>query len=278
MMQNRAILLEEYLKLIKRNYKRANNVYLKKIEPFKAPLKNIKKVDFKADDTFYVLQHEYGVTDADSSKPILGTGGAGPCVILVLYDKKNKKAVLTHIDSLTDLSSLSQLLVGVDKGNTVAHLAGGKVCSQEECYKIFKFLQKHGIKIENVDLIQADADEPMSMAIDARTGAIYSPVKIDQFKLAKDIERRLDKVCSLAMQKPLKDYPLIQCYDGSTHSSKESLHSVSTPTTASKSNASIQRSSSALQTVGLLSARKQNQEQTKPQQQTFCGLKRGFLL
>lgn len=52
----------------------------------------------------HVVQGEYAIlSDGDPNYRFLGTGGAGPCVVLVLLDTSRKILTLGHFDGLVDL-------------------------------------------------------------------------------------------------------------------------------------------------------------------------------
>ena len=181
---------DEYEELSLENATRATQ--LNSLKSIQAPLKNTKPVNFKSNEAVTVLQHEYAVANADSNQHILGNYVAGQCIILALYDHKNKKAVLAHIDALTELNSLHSLLNLVSSENTVAHLAGGTSHTQEQCIKIIEFLNDNNIKIVNAALVR-QSFEPASLAIDSRTGTIYSPVEYYQLDQTPDIDFRINK-------------------------------------------------------------------------------------
>ncbi|MDF2940925.1 MAG: uncharacterized protein K0R66_1567 [Gammaproteobacteria bacterium] len=149
------------------------------------PLFGHKSVDFSKLITLPVLQHEYAIATASSSRPILGAYGAGPCVVLAVYNNKLKKALLAHIDSLTDLSSLKNIIdyQFEDGASSVAHIVGGDEGSIHMTANIINLLKELNITIDNADIISYGW-EPQSLAIDARTGQIYSPVS--PFDMARD--------------------------------------------------------------------------------------------
>lgn len=172
-----------------------------KLRSLQCRLKNTRSIDFAPAQTVTVLQHEYAISNAQSEQPILGTYGAGPCVILALYDKQDRVAILAHIDSMTDTQSISKLFSLISKNETVAHLAGGDRSheSVSMCIEIVDVLEKNNIKIENADLARSEFNSASSLAIDARTGAIYSPVAYYQLAQTDDIEFRL-KMTALHLQ------------------------------------------------------------------------------
>lgn len=208
-----------------------------KLQRIKSPLHDAHRVDFKPEESACILQHEYGVTKADAAQPVLGTYGAGPCVILALYDKQAKTAVLTHIDALTNLYSLNQLFNEINPETTVAHLAGGDSSSQEMCIKIIDMLEDRKINIANADIVREGFKGPASLAIDARTGNIYAPVSPFQLSNTKDQDVRLQLA---GMQ--IEPTPLRRSYDWSRPLHPEQmLHREQS--TSNKSHKSVAHSS-----------------------------------
>src|SRR5579872_5232496 len=162
------------------------------IDTIKGPLKNTREINFKPEQTVFVMQQEYAVTDEKSDQPILTTGGAGSCIILALYDQKNKIAILAHIDN-SCTHSVASLLKDISIEHTVAHLAGSDI--EKDCLKVIEILEKNKIKIINADIVNDPTiSEPASLAIDARTGDIYSPVKASHYKMPVDFYIRFAKI------------------------------------------------------------------------------------
>lgn len=156
-------------------------------------------IDFEKKDSFVVLQHEYAIAKETSIKPVLASFGAGPCLIVALYDTKNKVAVLSHVDSCTDLTSLPKNLFSeISIESTVAHLFGGQESSKEMCLQILDLIERRGIKIENLDIVRGFGEDAASLAIDVRTGRVYTPVPYVCLDEDKSIECRL-KVLELQM-------------------------------------------------------------------------------
>ena len=161
-----------------------------KLQSVRATITGMQTINFQPEQTTAVIQHEYAVSYANSRKPILGSYGAGSCVILALYESKLKKALLAHIDVVTDLKCLDNILSGFSSETTVAHLIGGNTESlcPDFCLDIVEILEQHKIKIVNCDIVRNDYD-PGSLAIDARNGNIYSPVDPYQLHTSGIIKR-----------------------------------------------------------------------------------------
>lgn len=178
------------------------------VAKIKFPLKGAKVVNFKKSEAAVVFQHEFAITYSDAERPILGTFGAGTCLILALYDASSKIAVLAHIDHKTDLDSLPHLFTELTKENTVAHLFGGTSNSKDMCIKVINLLEENKITIVNSDIVREGFDGA-SLAIDARNGDIFSPVS--PFELDITMSR---KGFGLFADFEIEKTPLSKCYDG----------------------------------------------------------------
>src|SRR5262245_9702104 len=82
------------------------------------------------DNTRGGLQHEYSVVTSGAKQNQLATYGAGPCVIIALWNPDAKKAGLAHVDSDTSNESVrgfvKQVVSGAKDGTKIkVHLAGG---------------------------------------------------------------------------------------------------------------------------------------------------------
>lgn len=182
--------LDESEKAVINREIQGKNEQFKHLKSIQAPLRNTQQINFTPHEAVTVVQHEYAIATFDSRQPVLGTFGAGPCVILALYDKENRRAMLAHIDSLTDLQSLSRTIQKFSSKNTIAHLLGGDSSSQFMCIELLEVLRKLNIEIENADLIN-HFNPSASLAIDSRTGAIYSPIHHSQLSKTNDLDSRL---------------------------------------------------------------------------------------
>jgi chemotaxis receptor (MCP) glutamine deamidase CheD len=204
------------------------------LEVTNTSLKNAQShIDFENNEAVVVLTHEYAVTNAASKKPVLGAYGASTCVILALYDSKNKIAVLAHIDTVADIKSLSNLLNDLSIENTVAHLFGGcnvlmegvHISSEDLCTSVVELLQRYDVNIVNSDIARDTSKlPPASLAIDSRSGKIYTPVTPElliQPSELEDLKERcmnqlLDAwdICSDERDGKEIRSPLKRCYNG----------------------------------------------------------------
>ena len=120
-----------------------------------------------------ISQRAYGITDADSETPVIGTSGLGPCIAVTFYHEG--VAALAHVDSMTDTDSLRDMLdeMGVEPGNpdVEVRLIGGEPSSRSLAIRILRSLQELGLEPIQVDII--DKAHPSQLAIDARSGEVY---------------------------------------------------------------------------------------------------------
>lgn len=194
----------------------------KKLPEIAKPLSGHKtRVDFKPQATCTVLPHEFAVTTADSIKPVLGTFGAVACLIIAIYDAEAKKAVLTHVDAFSRIDSLTGLLELVSPASSTVHLCGGDMSSQVMCMEIVELIETHYFKIANADIVRTGSIfDSASLAIDARTGAIYSPIFPKHLEAGEDQAIRL-QLAGMAMGKS----SIYEVYDGSLPDQKSTLDS-----------------------------------------------------
>jgi len=221
-------------------------------------------VNFKSSEAVAVLQHEYAITTATANQPVLGTFGAGPCLILALYDSENKTAILAHIDSMTDINSLSRLFDLVSKEHSVAHLVGGNSSSQDFCMDIVELLENNKIKIAYADIVRGSFDSA-SFAIDSRTGAIYTSVAHYQLTQAADMNLRLQLAGLQFAKSPLRQYHIRQ-------QEKLVLQAASASST---NNLGFSTDKGRPLTLGFIGLKNKKEPE---KQQTYCGFKKGFLL
>ena len=140
-----------------------------------------------------VAQNELVMANLDSQKPILGTFGAGPCVAIAVYNPTTHKAMLTHVDGLTNINSLKKYLDIIAKDSSEplqVHLAGGDESSKKMCANIIKMLKDRGDNtIKSSKLIPLGRSGE-SLAIDARTGEIFTSFDPKQLDLGNDFDSK----------------------------------------------------------------------------------------
>ena len=165
-----------------------------------ALLKEANKLGQKFNSGFFdareaqgVLQHEVAVTDSSNAFPILGSIGAGPCIIMALYNPQNKQAALCHIDSLTTLGSLDKWISRIkDRQNIIeVHLAGGSRSSQMLVYELLiKIASDPNLVVKTSDLIDR-SEWGKSLAIDTRTGEVFTNFAFAQLSWGENAGARI---------------------------------------------------------------------------------------
>jgi len=146
-------------------------------------LKNVgqqkNKGTLQADEVIAVNQHDVAYTNSDSVRPILASSGAGPCVIMAVYNPKTKTAALTHIDIGTKMSSVREIFDELrSDGNDPLeiHLGGGNrsKASKRMLTRLIKEVDKQAnVEIKSANLLDENI-EANDLAIDTRTGEIFT--------------------------------------------------------------------------------------------------------
>lgn len=153
---------------------------------------NGKLKAFEKADALLLGTDELATAFPNSDYPVIGTLGAGQCLILGVYDTKQHKVLVSHITGLNGKSAkmnktLSDELDKFLPNSSVAYILGGLKLSagnspySEATYLILKqMLFRKGIRIEHSDVFRAQ-NNPASLAIDARNGKCYFNVDIGNF-------------------------------------------------------------------------------------------------
>ncbi len=145
---------------------------------------------FTNKEAYSILQGYIGYTNSKSTKPILGTYGAGPCIIIYIYNPKTFAASLTHIDPTVHangiLNSMIYSLRKEENEKLEIHLRGGDGSSKEFAMKLLNDLsQKNNIELKSCSLLSGD-HESKSLAIDSRNGQIYTDFLVNQLEAHPD--------------------------------------------------------------------------------------------
>ena len=151
----------------------------------KLPLPSSGKLTIAPEKTLTVLQRQFAIVSSNSPTPVLGTYGAGTCLIVAIYDPTHKKAFLAHIDTIMSLPSLQKAIAQFSPASCTAHLLGGSHLTRKMCLGIHAFLSQKGFKIQSCNLATGSSD---SLAIDARSGKVFSPVTPEQLQKQEDQE------------------------------------------------------------------------------------------
>ena len=138
-----------------------------------------------------ILQHECGFVSPYSIKTTLATYGAGPCVILAMYDRQRRTAGLAHIDART--RDPVQRFRGFPPSSDV-YIVGGDRHSHQTLLSTLSALREHGFEVTFAHVMD---DESNSFAIDCLTGETWlnSEVALGRMKVSVNKsfrERMLD--------------------------------------------------------------------------------------
>lgn len=138
-----------------------------------------------------ILQRECGFVSTSSVKTTLAAYGAGPCVILAMYDNQIRKAGLAHIDALTRDPVKSFL--DFQRSSDV-YIIGGGCHSSQTLTSTLTALRAHGFDVTFAHVLDANSN---SFAIDCLTGETWLNCEVQLNKLQVSInktfrERMLD--------------------------------------------------------------------------------------
>lgn len=151
------------------------------------------------DDAVEVLQKEAGITKADRPHRFLKTFGAGPCVILALYDKESKTGSLVHLDGTTDVKrAVSMTLARMNasgaspKGIEASLVGGQRHQSEDLIINITNELEKEQISVKGRGILTSDPSDSKAVIMDTATGELYNLRPRGQyFQSRPDHEARL---------------------------------------------------------------------------------------
>ena len=159
---------------------------------------------FTKKEALAVGQHEIAITNAASIKPILGSYGAGPCIIIAAFNPSTKQALLAHVDAVTVLSSLTAHLSKISESGTIlqVHLAGGDHSTKTQAAELITLIAKLG----SMEIVSADIGNGMaskSLAIDSHTGEIFTSFTPEQLEADKDSVLRMQIVQTQTHKSPI---------------------------------------------------------------------------
>lgn len=180
-----------------------NKDEIEKIKKYQSNFSETNPVRFLPEEATLVMMEEYAIASATDSPAILGSFGASSCLILAIRDNVTTMTLLTHITTMTILSSLEALLSQFPPENSVIHLIGGHLIanntSLEMCLRVIDMIEKMGIPIINADVVRTQRIGG-AMAIDARTGEVFTPVTKSNFFIPLNFNQRLINSVSMSKQ------------------------------------------------------------------------------
>lgn len=180
---------------------------------------------FSEDEVELCLQHEVCITTGYSNRPIVGTAGAAPCLILAMYNPSQKIASISHIDGHSDVKTtyamLKDTLENCDEHIEV-HLAGAAKGSEaivNETLDMLNDLRNQGypLYIYTADVLNKPSkDKKLShqLAIDARTGEVSNSFNTGAFRMHHNYRARMSSLSSVFSNRAIT--PLFLGYNGKT--------------------------------------------------------------
>jgi len=113
-----------------------------------------------------VLQREYGEISKESVTPIIGSFGAGPCVILCMRDRTTTKTILAHIDAISE--NYMDPFFKYDSQTTDVFIVGGDE-SSDLVYEILVKLHHRSFDIKLAHIVDNAGN---NFAINCITGQV----------------------------------------------------------------------------------------------------------
>jgi hypothetical protein len=173
--------------------------------------------DFTPSEAKGVSQNEVALTSGHRTKPVLGSFGAGPCFIVAAYNARTQQALLAHVYILSDLNSLTQYLDklgGNEQSKIQIHLHGGDDSTRVQANQIIEFIRcRPGAEIVSANICNGSHDAA-SLAIDARTGDVFTDFRPQQLDLGEDFDARM-KILGVQLRGGIRQpFPLRLIYDG----------------------------------------------------------------
>ncbi|AIK97263.1 hypothetical protein [Candidatus Odyssella acanthamoebae] len=151
----------------------------------------------------HVAQHYVGYTYGGHQYPIIGSYGAESCVIMAVHNAEAQASALCHIDIFTEISSLNKVFHNLQSQKSEAlevHLAGGDDYVIEMMLSILKLIeQQPNAIIKSANLVTNYANK---LAIDSRTGEIYTSFDSPYLKHEEDYDLRMRLIALACVKSP----------------------------------------------------------------------------
>ena len=125
-------------------------------------------INFIQYDSIGILQREYGQLTSDDSTKIMGTYGAGPCVILCMRDSSSLRTTLAHIDNQT--INYFEPFDNYDPLSSDVYIIGGDTSSRDLVNEILLTLHSMNYNITFAHVIDNNSN---SFAINSLTGETF---------------------------------------------------------------------------------------------------------
>lgn len=143
---------------------------------------------FTAQEARDIMQHSAGFTDATSKRPIMASYGAGPCIIMAIHNPDQKSVALAHIDSLTTMDSVRNLFFVLCNGKSPleVHLRGGEKASPHLAIQLLEMIDSQPDTLLKSACLCAEDGNSKMLAIDSRSGEIFTDFDIANIDIGKD--------------------------------------------------------------------------------------------
>ena len=173
----------------------------------KSSLSQLSIPTFSPKDSQLIMMHEIGLTNSYSNKPVIGTYGAGPCIILGAYNSHTKQALLTHIDILVIVQSINiylQNISGNSQNQINIFICGGQESTKQQVADLLKIInQSEQYKISYSNLI-GNGLESHQLAIDSRTGEIFTNFDPKKLYHPKDFQAKNSLIAMQFAKSPIE--------------------------------------------------------------------------
>jgi hypothetical protein len=97
-----------------------------------------------------VFQREFAITNKNKEKTIIGTYGAGPCVIVCMRNRETTDTFLGHIDTANGVDSFEHNMDQFPRNDTDVYIVGGDESSK---YLVKRILQVFNKKLYNIKFL-----------------------------------------------------------------------------------------------------------------------------
>lgn len=121
-----------------------------------------------------VMQGQYAVKTYSKDNPSIQTCNVCNCIAVTIYDKKNKRGFVAHIDTTEKADSLKSVLqkLNFDPKNCEVRIIGGITGLSEGNIEIIDTtLKSMGFDIEEYDIL-GSADKPRAIQLNLETGEV----------------------------------------------------------------------------------------------------------
>ena len=145
-------------------------------------LRRVKIIEEFSDSAIQIYQRGYGITNASSRRPIIGTSALAPCIAVLAYRPDTRTAALTHVDAHQDFASLEEMLDLPDfrdVANVQLHFYGGQLGNpcRKTCYGLLNAVIAINQRRPNFIICAFDVmalPHTSDFSFDTRTGKKYA--------------------------------------------------------------------------------------------------------